>query len=193
MKKLFVAFATLLFIAVAFAFAGNPNPPNAKVFTTPTSPVNGTNEVQTLTFSGSISGGSFILSFNNRQTGAITWSATNGTLVSNIDVSLEALASIGSSGVVTAVGTMTAGIGTITVTFSGTKNAKLDVSQMIVVNNALTGAGALVAVTTTTPGVTADGRTSAAGTLDVAADDGSLWVNLGTSPNPTWTSLVAAP
>lgn len=179
-----------LILLVATTFAGNPNPSNAKVFTTPDAPVNGTNEVQTLTFSGSISGGSFILSFNNRQTGAIAWSSTNATLVSNIDVSLEALNTIGASGVVTAVGTMTAGIGTITVTFSGTKNAKLDVSQLIVANNALTGSGALVAVTTTTPGVTADGRTSAQGSLCVGVSTNGLYINEGTSPNPSWVLIA---
>ncbi len=180
---------TIILLSSLVAIAGNPNPPSAKIYLTPTTPVNGTNEVQTLTFSGSISGGTFILQFNNRSTGPIPWSATNATLVSNIDTSLEALSSLGAGQVVTAVGTMTAGIGTITVTFSGSKVAKLDVSQMNRVSS-LTGAGAAVEVSTTTPGVTADGRTSAAGTLLVTADTGHLYVNLGTSPNPTWTSLA---
>ncbi len=184
-----VALTSLLLLVVTLSFAGNPNPPNARVFLTPTAPVNGTNEIQTLTFSGSISGGTFILQFNNRNTGPIPWSSTNSTLVSNIDTSLEALTTIGTAGVVTAVGTMTAGIGTITVTFSGTKNAKLDVNQMTRISS-LTGSGASLAISTTTAGVTADGRTSAQGSLCVAADTGTLYVNTGTSPNPTWTSIA---
>ena len=89
----------------------------------------------------------------------------------------------------TAVGTMTAGIGTITVTFGG-NNAKNNVSEMTVDNNSLAGSSPTVAVTTSTPGVVADGRLSARGTLCVASDTGNLYVNLGASPNPTWTLLA---
>jgi len=171
------------------AMGANPNPSQGKVFNTPTAPVNGTNEIQTLTFAGTITGGTFILSFNNRQTGPISWSSTNNTLRDAIDSALEGLSSIGTSGVTTAVGVMTAGIGTITVTFSGSRVAKLDVSELIRISS-LTGSGASLTVSTSTPGVTADGRTSNAGTLCVAQDTGSLYVNLGTSPNPNWTSLA---
>jgi hypothetical protein len=44
-------------------------------------------------------------------------------LVANIDSALEALGNIGTAGVGTAVGSMTAGVGTITVAFNG-NNAK---------------------------------------------------------------------
>jgi hypothetical protein len=169
--------------------AGLPNPPQGRLFNTATTPTNGVNETQLLTFSGTISGGTFILTFNNRQTGSIAWSATNATLVSNIDTALEALSSIGSGGVFTAVRSMTAGIGTITVTFSGTKNAKLDVSEMTRVSS-LTGSGAALAISTLTAGVTADGRNSNAGTLCVAQDSGLTFVNKGTPPNPSWVPSV---
>ena len=180
-----VTFVTLLLFATT-AFAGNPNPTQGRLFITPTAPVNGTSEVQTLTFGGTITGGLFILTFNNRQTGPIAWSSTNATLVSNIDSALEALSSIGAGGVTTAVGTMTAGIGTITVTFVG-KNAKLDVATVSKNSTAMTGSGASLAVSVTTPGVTADGRNSSAGALCVAQDTGHIYVNTGSSPNPAWT------
>lgn len=86
---------------------------------TATTPVNGTNEVQTVTFGGTPTGGTFTITFSGRTTGAITWSSTNATLVANIDAALELLPNIGTGGVTTAVGTMTAGIGTITLTFTG--------------------------------------------------------------------------
>ncbi len=189
MKKLSLALVNLLFIAVAFA--GNPNPPQARVFYTAAAPSNGVNETQLLTFSGSISGGTFILRFNNRATGPISWSATNATLVSHIDTALEALASIGASGVFTAVGTMASGIGTITVTFTGI-NAKLDVSQ-ITTTNSLTGAGANLVISTLTPGVTADGRNSNPGSVCIAQDTGLQYVNVGTPPNPFWEPSVYIP
>lgn len=184
-----IALAVALISVISFGlFAGNPNPTQGRLFVTPTAPTNGTNEIQTFTFSGSISGGTFILRFNNNSTGPISWSATNATLVSSIDTSLEALASIGSGGVTTAVGSMTAGIGTITVTFGG-KNAKLDVSQISTINS-LTGSGANLVITTTTPGITADGRNSGLGALCVAQDTGILYENAGAAPAPSWTPIA---
>jgi hypothetical protein len=82
-------------------------------------PSAGTNEVQTITIGGTPDGGTFKLAFGGFRTAAIPWSATNNTLRDNVDAALEALPSIGTGGVATAVGTMTAGIGTLTVTFSG--------------------------------------------------------------------------
>src|SRR5437762_3233402 len=103
-KRLTLICASLLL--TSFLFAGNPNPSPGRVFNTPTTPANGTNEIQTVTFSGTITGGTFILKFANNQTGPITWSSTNATLVASIDAALEALNSIRTSGVTTAVGSM---------------------------------------------------------------------------------------
>src|SRR5690349_13030962 len=88
-------------------------------------PSAGTDEVQTITVGGTPTGGTFTLTFQNRTTAAITWSATNNTLRDNVDAALEALPNIGTGGVTTAVGTMTAGIGTLTVTFAGNLTKKL--------------------------------------------------------------------
>src|SRR5215210_3226831 len=85
----------------------------------PGAPVAGTNTLQTITIGGTPTGGTFKLTCEGMTTAAITWSATNATLVANIDAALEALPVVGTGGVVTAVGTAVAGIGTITCTFSG--------------------------------------------------------------------------
>lgn len=188
-NKVASAVIALTLIAFGTLYSGNPNPSTPRWFVTPVAPVNGTNEVQTITFAGTITGGTFVLRFNNFPTGSINWSSTNSTLLSNIDGSLKALASIGTSGVSTAIDSMTAGIGTINVTFIG-RNAKLDVSQMSV-SSSLTGAGATVSVSTTTPGVTADGRNSNQGSLCVAQDTGAIYENSGTPPNPQWNRITA--
>src|SRR4051812_18325297 len=86
-------------------------------------PSAGTNEVQTLTIGGTPTGGTFKLAFDGFTTGDITWTATDATLIANIDAALEALPNIGTGGVTTAAGTVSSGIGTITITFTG-NNAK---------------------------------------------------------------------
>lgn len=149
-------------------------------------PTSGTNEIDTLTIQTSTSGGTFALQVaNGRKTQAITWSATNATLVANVDAALEAIPNIGASGVTTAVGTMTAGIGTITLTFTG-KNGKRDFPALSVVDNAITG-GASPAVATTTPGVEATFRSALTGALLVDTVTPSLYINTGSAGSPTWT------
>lgn len=150
-------------------------------------PVAGTDEVQTLTFGGTwLAGETFKLKFGSFTTAAIAWSATNSTLVSNIDAALEALSNISASGVTTAVGTMTSGIGTITVTFVGARGKKA-VATMSVASN--TSAAGTLAVTETTPGVTATGRGSGRGTELTDTASGVQYINTGTADAPTWTKV----
>lgn len=206
----------------------------------------GSAEVQTITFGGTPTGGTFRLRFRGQETAAISWSATNNTLRDNVDTALEALGGIGASGVAVAVGTMTAGIGTltatfaefadqlplevtdnrltgtaptvsvartttgvrfgpvgklgivatagtltngvgtITLTFSGAQVAKRAQPLITVEDNSLTGAGTLTIVETT-PGVDADGRGALVGALAVNTTNGKLYVNTGTAVAPTWT------
>lgn len=149
-------------------------------------PSNGTNEIQTITIDAT--GGTFKLAFNGFTTAAITWSATNATLVANIDAAVEALPNVGTSGVTTAAGTMTAGVGTATVTFIG-NNAKKDVALMTVADNSLTGTATL-SVATTTPGVTATGRSAPTGAELIDTTNGILYINTSsTSLQPTWTKV----
>jgi hypothetical protein len=154
--------------------------------TTAGAPVAGTDAVQTITFGGTPTGGTFKLAFDGATTAAITWVNVNATLVANIDAALEALPTVGPGNVTTAVGTMTAGIGTITVTFVGAL-AKLAVPTITVAQNALTGTTPTVAVAATTPGVTASGRGAPKGTPATRLDTGVLLVNTGSATSPVWT------
>lgn len=149
-------------------------------------PVAGTDEVQTITFGGTPTGGTFRLGYKGQTTDPISWSATNATLIANIDAALEALSTIGTGNVTTAVGTMTAGIGTATVTFAGTL-AKKAVPLITVVDNSLTGTAPTVAVTETTPGVSATHRGAPVGARLIDTTNGKEYINTGTSSVPTWT------
>lgn len=150
-------------------------------------PVAGTDEVQTLTIGGTPTGGTFKLAFEGVTTAAITWSATNATLIANIDAALEALPGIGTGGVTTAAAALTAGIGTITLTFAGNRGKQAGVALVTVAENALTGTAPTLAVARTTAGVDASGRGAPKGTQLVRSDTGVVYVNTGTATAPTWT------
>lgn len=153
-------------------------------------PSAGTDEVQTVTIGGTPTGGTFKLAYKSKTTAAIAWSATNATLVANIDAALEALSTIGTGGVTTAVGTMTAGIGTITLTFVG-PNAKKAVPLVTVVQNSMTGTAPTIAIAETTPGVSASHRGAAKGTIVTDTTNGKAYINTGTATVPTWTVVGA--
>jgi hypothetical protein len=148
----------------------------------------GTDEIQRLTIGGTPTGGTFILRFESVNTSAITWSATNVTLLANIQAALDAHPSLGTNGCVAAAASLTAGIGTINLTF-GAARAKENVEAMTVFKNSLTGTAPTLAITTPTPGVNASGRYAAKG--DMAVDeDAIVYVNTGTSgPIATWTKV----
>ena len=146
----------------------------------------GTDEVQTITIGGTPTSGSFTLTLDGWTTAAITWSNVNATLIAAIDAALEALPNVGANNVTTAVGTMTAGIGTATVTFVAGLGKKA-INLMVATNN-LTGTSPTVAVTETTPGVDAAYRGAAKGVLVIDTTNGALYQNTGTALAPTWTA-----
>lgn len=148
-------------------------------------PVAGTDEVQTLTIGGTPTGGTFRLALGGTLiTGAIAWSATNATLLANIDAALEAI--LGTGSVTTAAGTLTAGIGTITITFTGAYG-KMAVPTLTVYDNSLTGTAPTLAVAETTPGVNATGRGAPKGAKLIDVTNGVDYVQTGTTTAPTWT------
>ena len=153
-------------------------------------PSAGTSEVQTLTIGGTPTSGTFKLAFEGFTTAAITWSATNATLISNIDAALEALGSIGTGGITTAEGSLTAGIGTITLTFAGNRTKQAIGSLITVAENSLAGSSPTLAIAETTPGVDATGRGAPKGALLVDTTNGNLYINQGTALAPTWTPLA---
>ena len=131
-------------------------------------PVAGTNEVQTLTFAGPATGGTFTVTLDGLTTGAIAYAAT------------------GAAQIVATAGTYATGAGTMLLTFSGTAYARRAVNLVTIGNN-LTGTGAAVTVAETTPGVTQSGRDFAPGALLVDTAGKKLYVNTGTAGAPTWT------
>lgn len=151
-------------------------------------PVQGTNEVQTLTIGGTPTGGTFKLAFDGHTSGPITWSATNVTLLANIQAALNALPNVGTNGIVAAEGSLIAGIGTITLTFGGNL-INLVVPTMTVANNSLTGTAPTLAVAETTPGVTATQRGAKKGALLIDTTNGILYINTNTALDPTWTKV----
>jgi hypothetical protein len=113
----------------------------------------GTNEAQTVTISGGVTGGTFTLSFGGNTTAAIAWNATALT----VQGALENLASIGEGNVLV---TGNAG-GPWTVTFQGTLG---DAPQVLLTHNiaSLTGGTPAMTHAETVPGV--------AGSVAVAAN-----------------------
>ncbi|HEX6175885.1 MAG TPA: hypothetical protein VF089_17885 [Candidatus Binatia bacterium] len=189
MKTILSLLCVVALAASAFGQSGENLPTFKNVYSTATAPVSGTNEIQTLTFGATITSGTFKLKFDGETTAAITWSATNNTLVANIDAALEALNPIGTGGVTTAAGTIVAGVnGTVTVTFTGNR-AKQNVPEITVANESLVGAASTLAVTTATPGVEGDGRILPKGSIVIALDTGISYQNTGSPPNPTWTKI----
>lgn len=151
-------------------------------------PVDGVSEVQTLTIGGTPTGGTFKLR-RSQITAAIPWNATNATLLAAIDAALEALPAIGVNGVVTAAGTLTAGIGTILLTFAATGPQPL----LAVDTNSLTGTAPTLAVAVTTAGVIGTGGGQAgpgSRYTDIAA--GNLYINGGTKVRPVWKLVTRA-
>lgn len=122
----------------------------------------GTDEVQTLTGSGTISGGTFIVTLLSSTTAAIAWNATNAQVQTAIRAAVAA--NVNATAAEKAIGdSLTVTGGPISTTpFVITYNGELggDVPQATVNVAALTGAGAAITPTTGTPGVVGatDGR-----------------------------------
>lgn len=156
-----------------------------RAITTSGAPVAGTNEVQTLTIGGTPTAGTFTLTFEGRTTDAITWSNVNATLLAAMVTALNA--AFGTSSVVPTAGTLTAGIGTVILTF-GSAYARRAVSTMSATSS-LTGTAPTLAVAETTPGVDATYRGAATGSMLTRTDTGILHVNTSTTAGaPTWTA-----
>lgn len=114
--------------------------------------VAGTNEVQTLTQSGTATGGTFKLQFRGQRTATIPWNATSA----QVDTALEALSLIGVAGVLSAGGPLNTT--PITATFNAAPYAATNVPMLTVVENLLTGGTSpTVLITASTPGVPAVG------------------------------------
>lgn len=150
-------------------------------------PVNGTDEVQTITPSAAVASGAFRLSYE----GCITSSLAFNVSAANMQAALRALPTIGSTGC-----TVGLNAGVYTVTFAGTLAKKaLPLITVPDAYNTVKDAGA-AAITWTvaegTPGVTADGLGAPKGGILIDVTNGNAYVNRGTPTAPTWTSMPFA-
>ena len=104
---------------------------------TPSLPINGTNEVQLLTIGGTPTAGTINFSWGGRLgTTAATWSATNATLFANLQAVLDQL--LGAGNTLVANLSCSSGIGTINITFQGTYSTN-PAKFLLVATNGLTG------------------------------------------------------
>lgn len=184
MKNLFAICAVLALATSAFAQEANMK--TASVYAYPGVPANGTDELNTVTIGGTPTAGSFTITIaGGRTTRAIAWSATNATLLANVDAALEDLAVIGIGGVTTADSTLSSGIGAFTITLAG-KNARQDFAAMSVTSS-LTGTSPTLAIANTTPGVAATFAKANPGQLVQDSTNGELYQNLSTTAgSPNW-------
>lgn len=142
-------------------------------------PGNGTSAVQTLTTTGTPTGGTFKLRFDGFDTAAIAYNASAAT----VQAALRALPNIGSAGVNCAGGALPTGV---TITFADVL-AKLLVPVITVADNSLTGGSSPApAIANTTPGVTAFGRGAGPGVLATDITNKKLYINSGTALEPAW-------
>jgi len=143
----------------------------------------GTDEIQTLTGTGTISGGTFRLFYEGCWSADIAYNAAAATVAT----ALNLVPTIGSGGVAGGGGALP---GTpVTLTFSGANLAKRVHSILVVDGTKLTGAGATLTPTRSTPGVRADGIGAPKGAELTDTTNGILYINTGTAAAPTWTKV----
>jgi hypothetical protein len=112
----------------------------------------GTAEIQVLTGGGTISGGTYTITFNGATTTAIAFNAPAAT----VQAALEALATIGTGNVVVTGGPVSTT--PLTLTFQGQRSG--DIPQITASAASLTGSSPTLTPSTSTPGVAGavDGR-----------------------------------
>lgn len=152
-------------------------------------PSNGTSEVQLLTIGGTPTAGSLALKTDaGRISPSATWTATDGTLITRIQTALDSLLGAGNS--VAAIGTLSSGIGTVTITYAANLGS-LNVPLLVAVSS-LTGTLPTAVITTQTAGVTATHRGAPAGTQVQDTTNGDLYINQGSAANPQWALITTA-
>lgn len=145
-------------------------------------PDDGVSEVQRLTPSGTISAGSFTVTFDGEETDPIDWNAT----AAEVETALEALSNIGTGGVVCAGGPINSAF--VSITFAGSL-AGLPQPEVTVDDALLTGSTPAVTPSTTTAGVRGTYRGAQGGAVLQDELNGYLFVNNGTALVPVWADL----
>jgi len=143
------------------------------------SPTNGVDEVQRITPGGTISGGTWRITFETVQTAAIAWNAT----AADTRAALEALSNVEPGDVVVTGGPLASGAFDVTFT---RKLGGIDRTQ-ISLQSSLTGAAPTITPSTPTAGVRGTYRGAQGGALFVDTTAGRLYENSGTASTPVWT------
>lgn len=165
----------------------------APTYAAPGAPVDGTDEVQRLTIGGTPEAGSkFRLTYDGWTTEPIAWSATDATLVANVQAALDAIAPLDDGEVTVAEVSLTSGVGTISITFDGPnlskRNVPLAVASEFLKSDGTASTGT-AAVTLTTAGVDATFRDAGTGAKYLDSTAGIEYVNTGSAGAPTWSAV----
>ncbi len=159
-------------------------PGEAGPFLNAGAPSNGTDEVVTITVTGTPTGGTYKLKHEGFLTASIAYNAA----ASAVQTALRNLPSIGGSNV-TVSGS---GGGPYTVT-GAADLAKKVLSAITLAENALTGGtDPSVTITEDTPGVDASFRGAPKGALLVDTTNGVLYMNTGSSTVPVWSAVASS-
>jgi len=148
-------------------------------------PTDGRDEIQRLTPGGTVSGGTFKITFEGQQTDSIAWNATPG----EVKAALEALSNVGAGDVVVAGGPVNAAF--ISITF--TKNLGGVNRTEVTVQSSLTGTNPTLTPSTPTGGILGSFRGAQPGCLLQDTTNGILYHNSGTRAAPVWTVPAAEP
>lgn len=149
-------------------------------------PVNGTNEVQTITPSAAPASGTFTLEFDGYTTPELDYDAS----AAEVQAALNALPSIGANGVAVS---LNAGTGVYTVTFSGTNLAKRAHALITVPDNDIEDSGesaVTLTVAESVAGVNATLLGALKGALLIDTTNGVLYINTGTVNAPDWNAFI---
>lgn len=188
-QRLFFSFCLAFFgrLAGTVISGGRIMPGGYEGYTSAGAPTNGTSEVQTLTKSGTLSGGTFKLSFRGEVTGALNYNAS----AANIVAALEALPSIGTGGVTATGGTINSN--PVVVTFAGNLGKRAITELIALAYNSLTGSSPSIGIAETTAGVDASGLGAPAGAELIDTTNGAQYINVGTAAAPDWQRVSAGP
>jgi len=150
-------------------------------------PSNGTSCIQILTIGGTPDGGSIPIATNaGKLSPSILWDSNNTTLIANIQAGLDSL--FGTDETLVAEDSLSSGVGTISITFQNNSGSK--VQPLLAVTNNLTGTDPTADISMDTDGVDATHRGAPQGATCEDSTNKNLYVNKGTSMNPTWALIV---
>jgi hypothetical protein len=149
-------------------------------------PVDGTDEIQTITPSAVPASGTFRLVFDGFKTTLLAWNVSANAM----QTALNLLSSLGTGGVAVA---LNGGTGVYTITFSGANVAKRAQNLITVEDNTVLDASedaVTLTVAEGTPGVEATCLGAAKGALLIDTTNGVLFINTGTAAAPVWQNFI---